>query len=196
MFKNHTALNLVNQQKDIEVKKPHIDNYYSNIENIMRKNNVGFFNTEPGSEKEPPENPQHSTSQQPVINETNYNVHLKNENGIVNINLINNSGEAMFSGPFPRSQGYMKIDEVVPDKYKNMKHTSHSTSVYRNKFKRGSKNPNQTSITLSTNLNRRSNAMHNQSMESNEYSSKFVSVLKEIFSSINNLSMKSLIFLI
>lgn len=62
----------------------------------MRKNNAGFFNAEilAGRPSNIEENNEYK-SNQPIFNETNYNVHLKNENGIVNI----------FIPTQPKSQG-------------------------------------------------------------------------------------------
>lgn len=157
MFNKNTALNLLTNElpkKNAKQTKEHIDNYYSNIENIMRKNNVGFFHSDilsgqPGGAKA------HHTSQQPWVNETNYNVHVKNDHGIVNINLINNSADgAMFSGPFPKSQGYANADDTESEKHRDMKKTSHSTTVNRNRFRILRKPAHQDSITL-TNQPRR-----------------------------------------
>lgn len=81
---------------DDEHKKKHVDEYYNKVEDIMRKNNAGFFNAEILAGR--PSNIDESNeykSNQPIFNETNYNVHLKNENGIVNI----------FIPKQPKSQG-------------------------------------------------------------------------------------------
>ena len=60
--------------------------------------------------EKPQEKPENSYSQNfPMVNETNYNVHLKNsKGGIVNINVINGANGSIFTQKQPKSQGNPK----------------------------------------------------------------------------------------
>ncbi|CAI2372107.1 unnamed protein product [Moneuplotes crassus] len=92
----------------------HIEQYYQNLENIMRVNNVGFFDSKlmenSYAENDKPDGSY--TQNYPMVNETNYNVHVKNtKGGIVNINLMNTSESTKFKTDHPKSQGHAhKID--------------------------------------------------------------------------------------
>jgi len=136
---------------DSDQAKQKVDNYYSNVENIMRNNNVGFFSSDvlAGKNTYKPVD-RHFKSQQPVVNETNYNVHLKDNNGIVNINLINNSADmSMFTGSLPKSQGVAKAEEMSSG-YRPSKKSANSSSLPRKIIKGTRKVNHQNSITITT----------------------------------------------
>jgi hypothetical protein len=74
----------------------HVDQHYAKVESTMRKNNVGFFNTEVSSGNRPKfDDNNEYKSNKPITNETNYNVIMKKNNEIDNISVPNQ----------PKSQG-------------------------------------------------------------------------------------------
>lgn len=92
----------------------------------------------------------------PAVNETNYNVHLKKNNGIVNINLLNNSTDGwMFGSKLPKTQGLINIEEDSTMPLGDMKKTYHSTSYKWNNFKVNRKPNHQASITLTSQAKRK-----------------------------------------
>lgn len=93
----------------------------------------------------------------PTVNESNYNVHLKKNNGIVNISLVNNSTDgSIFGNKHPKTQGLVNIEEDASMPLGDLKKTYHSTSYKRSNFKSLNKKPNyQASITLTSQAKRK-----------------------------------------